>query len=64
MIGCFVIVKVLVNKILFKAYRLIKDLQVYSLGANQNFLDNCVVMGYTLIAAISDILFYEYREMF
>lgn len=36
-------------------------MQVYSLSQNAQFAENCAVIGYTLVAAFTDVLFQEFK---
>ena len=59
----FLIIKVLVHKLLFKPYRVAEYMLQSTLMLHDQFVDNCVVMGYTLIAIASDVLYETSRDL-
>jgi len=62
LIGCFLIIKVLVGKILFKPYKVTQyfDTHIDTLKEKFAFKENCISLGYTLIVLMTDLLY----EMF
>ena len=59
LVGAFIFIKVLVGKLLFKPYKLADHFEVdyHDLENPSVFKDNCVVMGYTVIALYTDYIF-------
>ena len=62
LVGCFLFVKVLAGKLLFKPYKLTRffDAEVASLENPTMFKENCLNLGYTFIAMMTDYIFAMY----
>ena len=62
LVGSFIFVKVLAGKLFFKPYKLSDHFETdyHDLENPNNFKDNCVVMGYTIIALWTDLVFDMY----
>lgn len=59
LVGCFLIIKVLAAKIFFKPYKATQyyDREIDTLKNKQVFKENCLSMGFTLIALMTDYVF-------
>jgi len=59
LVGTFLFVKVLAGKLFFKPYKLTDHFETdyHDLENPGNFKDNCVVMGYTVVALWTDLVF-------
>ena len=59
----FIVVKILVYKLLFKPYRIAEFLSQSKMSLNNQFRDNCIVMGYTLIGLTTELIYDHLRMM-
>lgn len=64
LIGTFMFIKVLAGKLLFKPYKVTRffDTEVGNLEKPTVFKENCLGMGYTIIALMTDFLFDLYKQ--
>jgi len=66
LVSCFLIVKLLVAKVMFKPYKITSAFGkgIDFVKNKQTFKENCVSMGYTLIAVLTDYLFELFADEF
>jgi len=63
MIGmAFILIKVLVKKLFFKPYRIVTLMEKRKRECSKIFRNNLVIMGYTLVALVTDSLFELYKD--
>lgn len=64
--GSFIFCKVMAGKIFFKPYKLARyfDTDIHDLESPVNFKDNCLSIGYLLIALFTDYIFDLYKSEF
>lgn len=63
MTGAFLLIKVMAGKLFFKPYKVTRffDKEVHQLDRPVQFKENCLAMGYTMIALFTDFLFDIYK---
>jgi hypothetical protein len=61
--GCFLFIKVMAGKLFFKPYKVTRffEKEVHELDKPIVFKENCLALGYTLIALMTDYLFGVYK---
>ena len=66
LVGAFMFVKVLVGRVLFKPYKIADyfDKDLHDLERPALFKENCVALGYTMIALFTDFIFENYKVEF
>jgi hypothetical protein len=66
MVSCFLCIKLLVAKVLFKPYKITHNFgkSIDFVKDKEVFKENCVSMGYTLIAILTDFLFGLFGDEF
>lgn len=63
LIGCFLFSKVIVMRTLFKPYKVARMVNTPPNLVSMTFRENCVVMGYTLVAVLTDVVFECYKDV-
>ena len=63
MLGAFLFVKVIAGKLFFKPYKITRffNVEMHSLKKPVIFKENCLAMGYTIVALFTDYLFDLYK---
>ena len=63
MAGAFLLIKVMAGKLFFKPYKVTRffDKEVHELDRPIHFKENCLALGYTMIALFTDFLFDLYK---
>ena len=56
-VACTLVSKVFAQKVFFKPYKIIELCGVSNFSVSPQFRDNSVIVGYVLLAALTDIIF-------
>ena len=64
LVSCFILVKVLVGKLLFKPKKVLMLMGLKRTSNYDNFKENMVVLGYTVIMALSEFLYEIFETKF
>lgn len=66
LVSCFIVVKLLAAKVLFKPFKITSYFgkTIDFIKSKQAFKESCVSMGYTLIGLLTDFLFELFEEVF
>jgi hypothetical protein len=62
-LGAFLVSKVLVQKMFFKPYKMAKLFKIPDSTRPAALSENCVMMGYTILALYTEIVFHCYRDV-
>ena len=61
LVGCFLVSKVLVQKVYFKPYKMAKAFNINSEQYSSYASENYIMMGYLILAVYTEIVFDAYK---
>ena len=63
LVGTFLFIKVMAGKLFFKPYKIARffEIDIHDLHNPGMFKENCLAIGYTFIALMTDMLFETYK---